>query len=132
MIVYITFGSIFGGNDLRLIHKSHHIARHSLSISLNISYFTSLQPSPTNFFVISLIIICFIHYYLSIWILFESTFVKLFVQWNSRMKFFLHVCVWSSIKIMMMMNGLQCKLYMCLGINLMKIDITVDALESVS
>jgi hypothetical protein len=26
-------------------------------------------------------------------------------------------------------NGLQCKLYMCLGINLMKIDITMDGLE---
>jgi hypothetical protein len=26
------------------------------------------------------------------------------------MKLFLHACVWNSIKIMMMMNGLQCKL----------------------
>jgi hypothetical protein len=48
------------------------------------------------------------------------------------MKLVMHACVWSSIKIMMMMNGLQCKLYMCLGINLMKIDITMDVLESVA
>lgn len=132
MFFWITFGSIFGGNDLGLIHKNHDIAQHSLSISLHISYFTSLQPSPTNFFVISLIMVCFIHYCLSIWMLFQSTFVKLFVQWSSNMKLVMHACVWSSIKIMMMMNGLQCKLYMCLGINLMKIDITMDVLESVA
>jgi hypothetical protein len=66
MFFYITFGNIFGHKDLGLIHKSHDIGQHSLSISLNISYFTSLQQSSTNFFVISLIIICFIHYYLLI------------------------------------------------------------------
>ncbi len=58
MIFYITFGSIFGGNDLGLIHKSHHITQHSINfpqyfifhLSPTIAYLFFCNLSYHNFF----------------------------------------------------------------------------------
>ncbi len=50
----------------------------------------------------------------------QSTFVKLFVQWSYGVNNFSHAHTWSLTK--MLMNGMECKPYMCLGMNLMKID----------
>ncbi len=52
----------------------------------------------------------------------QSTFVKLFVQWSYGVNNFLHAHTWSLMK----MNGMHCKPYMCLGMNLMKIDIVTE------
>ncbi len=56
--------------------------------------------------------------------MFQSSFVKLFVQQTYGVNSFLHAHTWSLMK--MLMNGMECKPYMCLGMNLMKINIVTE------